>query len=265
MAVSLSTVAFAAEDEAADDVIIVVGDEAICTHTWQHDIPQSLIKLVGTEKFEAWKTENASDTVCNINIFKFLKDFKITNQSFMKAYGSLMKDKAQLNEILTAVYPELNKKPAVVVPANDDKDYLSEVEQGIITEINAERKALGLVELKYNESLRKASRIRSKELYKNDWWAHTRPNGDPWQTVLSTEVPMKYKTAGENLANIIYNDPSLNYHNDPEWWFEEWKSSETHYENIIRPNFTYIGVGVYYIVDDAGMKTAYATTIFAEL
>ncbi|MEG0839243.1 MAG: CAP domain-containing protein [Hydrogenoanaerobacterium sp.] len=149
--------------------------------------------------------------------------------------------------------------------AVEDSDFLVEVEQGIIEAINVERESLGLGTLKYSEKLRSAARIRSKELCTSGVWAHTRANGDPWQTVLSKDILVKYKSAGENLANIMYNDPNLSYHSDPKWWFNEWKSSEEHYTNIIREEFTHIGVGVYYIIDDAGMKTAYATTTFAKL
>ena len=265
LALSLS-IGFSVQSFAQDEVIVVVGD-SICEHTWQHDIPNELSMLLSKAKLEGWKAANVSDTVCKINIFTFLKDFKITYKSFMKAYGDKMTDKAQLAEVITQVYPQMSKQPAKAVApkiSEEDKNFLSEVEQGIIKAINEERKTLGLSELKYDANLRKAARIRSKELYQSGVWAHTRVNGDPWQTVLRDDVPYKYRSAGENLANIRYNDPSLYYHTDPSWWFEEWKSSETHYANIVLPEFTNIGVAVYYIVDDDGMKTAYATTLFSK-
>ncbi|WP_312641745.1 CAP domain-containing protein [Hydrogenoanaerobacterium sp.] len=258
----------------------------LCGHTWEHEIDSELIKLVGSEKFEQWKENSASRTQCNINIFEFLKFFNISYDSFMQSHGSRIEDKERLNEIIKQIYPEQlkpaptqeNTPPSTAnssdgdVPAENStktvevsgKNFLGDVEQGIIDEINAERESLGLSKLKYDKNLRSAARIRSRELCKSGVWDHTRPNGDPWQTVLSEDIPVKYVSAGENLANVEYNDPRVSLHTDANWWFEEWKSSPAHYENICREEFTHIGAGVYYVEEDNGMTVAYATTIFAK-
>lgn len=242
----------------------------LCTHTWQHDFPDELVQLVGTAEFNTWKEQNQSRSRCNINLFEFLRHFKISYRDFIAAYGE-PEDAARLNEIVREVYPERMKQPktpepsasAEEVPEVSGENFLTDVERGIIGEINAEREALGLKALQYDNSLRAAARIRSRELCESGVWAHTRPNGDPWQTVLSEDVPVKYVAAGENLANLEYNDPRVSFHTDAHWWFEEWKNSEGHYENMIREEFTHVGAGLYYVVDENGMITAYATTIFA--
>lgn len=149
--------------------------------------------------------------------------------------------------------------------AEEDSHYLAQTERAVIDAINEERRALGLGELKYNESLTQASRVRSEELFRTKHWDHTRPNGDSWVTVLKEDVPTSFTAAGENLATISYNDETEHYESDASWWFTEWKNSPPHYENIIRPEFNEVGVGIYFAVRDDGMKVAYATTLFAEI
>ncbi|RPF48544.1 uncharacterized protein YkwD [Hydrogenoanaerobacterium saccharovorans] len=258
----------------------------LCQHTWEHEISDELIKIVGVDKYEQWRDEHASRTQCNINIYSFLKFFNISHSEFMEACGNALKNQDQLQAIIKQVYPEklINQdKPTEPrttsskaeassqeedaqkeIPDITGDEYLKDVEQGIIAEINAERESLGLSKLEYDKNLRSAARIRSRELYKSGVWDHTRPNGDPWQTVLREDVPIKYASAGENLANVEYNDPRVELHTDANWWFEEWKSSPSHYENICREEFTHIGAGVYVVEEDNGMIVAYATTIFVK-
>lgn len=142
--------------------------------------------------------------------------------------------------------------------------FLNNVEKSILTKINQEREAEGLEALTYNEDLRSAARIRSQELYKAKKFAHNRPNGDSWQTVLEKDVPVSYSAAGENLCMTEYNDPSNHSARSATFWVEQWMDSPPHYENIMRSEFTHAGVGVFYIEKD-GMIHAYATMIFAQL
>jgi len=136
------------------------------------------------------------------------------------------------------------------------------VETEVIGLINAERRALGLEALKYDNKLEQAARIRSRELYQNNYFAHTRPNGDLWQTVLKADVPVAYVTAGENLAQVEHNMPDYDPAYDAGYWYETWEGSPTHYDNMVRPGFTHVGVGIYYRVRN-GLTVAYAATIFA--
>lgn len=142
-------------------------------------------------------------------------------------------------------------------------NYLDKVEANVLKKVNAERVANGLNELILDVDLRSAARIRSKELYKNDHWDHTRPNGDPWYTVLDTEVPYPYLVAGENLAYCNYNDPSITWATSSNFWFTEWVNSPSHYQNMLRDTYTHAGVGIY-CIEKGGMTYAYATMIFAD-
>ena len=63
------------------------------------------------------------------------------------------------------------------------------------------------------------------------------------------------------MAQYSAND--YDYVNDADFWFEEWVNSPSHYENILRENYTHVGVGVYYQERD-GIIYAVACTIFGQ-
>ena len=163
---------------------------------------------------------------------------------------------ATQEEQSTATAPESAKKLA------SGLNYLSSVEERVIDKINQERKSLGLGELIYDEDLQIAARIRSRELYKSNTFRHKRPNGDSWATVLTEDVPYTFLIAGENLCSTEYNDPNCKNATSPSFWFNQWKNSESHYENMIRPQYNRVGVGIY-CIEKGGMTYAYGTTLFA--
>lgn len=168
---------------------------------------------------------------------------------------------AATGSVLDAFQDEAQHPPSAL----ENEHYLADTERAVIDAINVERKALGLGELRYNENLTRAARIRSEELCLAKHWDHTRPNGDSWVTVLKQDVPTSFLAAGENLATISYNDEAEYFESDAHWWFTEWKNSPPHYENMIRAEFNEVGVGIYFTVREDGMKVAYATTLFAEI
>lgn len=252
-----------------------------CAHTdMEHSIDSRLIEVVGTEAFENWVEEKQSRTACNINIYTFLKDFEISYQTFTETLGDTAREIYPVDEIINQAYPDKlqNKQTEVADPVAEENpkeqstsavnvtgdNFLASVESSIIDEINTERRSLGLVELQFDSNLKAASRIRSRELCQNDVWGHVRPNGDSWVTVIEKDVPLAYKTAGENLATVKFNDPDISPHTDASWWFQEWKNSPPHYEAICKPEFTHVGAGVYYEELEDGSTVAYATTIFTK-
>lgn len=162
--------------------------------------------------------------------------------------------------------PVKEETPVEIAPRaiQNDNSYLSDTEQIVINKINEERLALGLNALQYDPNLQTAARIRSKELCETNTWAHTRPNGDEWFTVVDVDVPISYIAAGENLAMFSSDNPNETTHKSGAYWFRQWKNSPSHYENIIRAEYTHVGVGIYYKKVN-GVTYAYATTIFTKM
>ena len=145
----------------------------------------------------------------------------------------------------------------------DSENFLSKVEQKVVELTNDEREANGLSRLPSDSTLQQAARIRSRELYENNHFDHTRPNGDSWATVLTDDLGYEFHHAGENLASVEYNDPNGTYAYDAAYWVDGWINSPPHHENMLRDTYTKMGVGIY-LAQEGDMTIAYATTIFSD-
>lgn len=145
----------------------------------------------------------------------------------------------------------------------NDGEYLRDVESEVIDLINQERARLGLNELTYDPNLRSSARIRSAEMYINDYFAHKRPNGDDWSTVLKVDVPV-WKAGIKAAENIAALKTQVNYAyiESGDYWYTEWENSSSHYAAMIDPRYTHVGVGVIYVYDGE-LYHGYATTHFA--
>lgn len=151
--------------------------------------------------------------------------------------------------------PELQPGPE----APEGCSWLTITEAEILTHINKERKSQGLQPLTYDSDLAAAARIRCRELYQENYVAHTRPNGDPWETVLQTDVPVEYALAAENLAwsNHAPGESLTAFQ-----WFSMWKESDDHYAAMINPKYTYCGIAVLTGPYFQGEDQSYAVCLF---
>ena len=153
------------------------------------------------------------------------------------------------------------KTPAKKASASG-KNFLSDIESEVLALQNQERARQGLPALQYDPELQNAARIRSRELCQAGVFAHTRPDGRQWNTVLIEDVPYDYLSAGENLAIVESTDPNIDLPEDPDFWVDGWIDSPPHYKNMIRAEYNRAGVGIYKVVRN-GETCAIATTIFS--
>lgn len=168
--------------------------------------------------------------------------------------------------------------PPAPAPANSPEktkdevtgdNFLTDIENQVMDLINSERRSLGLTELEFDPALQNAARIRSKELCQSEEMqkkklSHIRPDGSPWHTVLTKDIPIaNLKAAGEILARErTTNGGGADQEPIPaKDWFLLWKSSKSHYDNITWPEAQKIGVGIYYEVRDGEYYTN-ATVLF---
>ena len=142
------------------------------------------------------------------------------------------------------------------------KNFLSDIESEVLALQNQERARLGLPALQYDPELHNAARIRSRELCQAGVFAHTRPDGRQWNTVLIEDVPYDYLSAGENLAIVESSDPNIDLPEDPDFWVDGWINSPSHYKNMVRAEYYRAAVGIYKVVRN-GETCAIATTVFA--
>lgn len=104
----------------------------------------------------------------------------------------------------------------------------------VVSLTNDDRLAVGLVPLRWDETLARAAEAKADDMAEKKYFAHTSPEGKtPWFFFEKSEY--QYRFAGENLA-IHFTDAKE----------EElaWMKSEKHRENILSPKYVDIGVAV---------------------
>lgn len=117
---------------------------------------------------------------------------------------------------------------------------LSNTRTTILNETNKYRSEKNIPDLTLDKNLSILATIRAMEMAYGDKFSHTRPNGEEWSTFWGesgfnfTVPPGGYY--GENLAYGY--DTDLGACNG-------WRNSEGHYENMIKSEFTKIGIGKY--------------------
>ncbi len=127
---------------------------------------------------------------------------------------------------------------AVVVPSFfvlPHSDFLAAVlPEALVDLTNQNRVVAQLPVLKTNLLLTEAAQLKAEDMAKRGYFSHQSPEGaSPWTWL--EQVGYRYNYAGENLAVNFFDSQDVS---------RAWMNSPTHQANIIRPNFTEIGIGV---------------------
>jgi uncharacterized protein YkwD len=108
-----------------------------------------------------------------------------------------------------------------------------EAEQEMLKLVNAERTSRGLPVLELDPRLVPIARQHSEEMFRLKYFGHQSPvNGSPFDRLAAAKI--SYSRAGENLA----------YAHSVAVAHRGLMDSQGHRENILRPEFTRIGIGV---------------------
>lgn len=127
------------------------------------------------------------------------------------------------------VVPILKSEPAPVVSFKQ-----ANINTQILVDLtNKERASRGLAPLTINPKLVNAAKLKGEDMLKNNYWAHTGPQGQTAWTFIS-KSGYGYIDAGENLARGFGSNMNM-VHNS-------WVASPTHMTNIIDPRFKEIGI-----------------------
>jgi uncharacterized protein YkwD len=105
----------------------------------------------------------------------------------------------------------------------------------IIEETNLQRKNNGLPELKENTALEESALAKANDMFKNQYFEHTSPEGISSGDLVQS-FGYEYIVTGENL--ILGN-----FKNEAEL-VESWMNSPGHRENILNSRYTDIGISV---------------------
>lgn len=117
----------------------------------------------------------------------------------------------------------------------DKTKFLAAVLPGVLTTLtNEERAQNNASPLKENNLLDQAAQLKANDMASIGYFAHTSPEGKtPWYWF--KQVGYQYQYAGENLAVNFFDSEDV---------AQAWMNSPTHRANIVKPEYTEIGIGV---------------------
>jgi uncharacterized protein YkwD len=133
-----------------------------------------------------------------------------------------------------------NKAP-LKIPNNYPFKCLGIVEDSIVTLCNNERQKIGAKPLKPDTSLRILARYRSNEMLQYDYFDHKSPITGYKAADLAKKCHYYYRMFGEN---IYYCKGYYMYQITAQQIVKAWMNSPGHKENILKKEYTKIGVGV---------------------
>jgi len=138
------------------------------------------------------------------------------------------KTKKQVNIVISGIF-------VLVFFLSFNLALASEIRVGnVIQLVNESRTKQGISVLEENKILDQIAQDKLNDMIKNDYFAHTSPQGvNPWEWFSKNKYDYKY--AGENLA-IGFSEVEDQH--------KAWMESETHRKNILNDKFQEIGVAV---------------------
>lgn len=144
---------------------------------------------------------------------------------------------AVIDTVVTEVFTRMGYAAAYadLLPAvKENREKYSEMINKVLEITNGYRAEKGLAPLKINETLMNTAGARAEEIAWSGIHSHTRPTFSKWSSILK-DAGLKSGYAGENIG----------------WGYGTaedvciaWRNSETHYENIMNPEFTETGIGI---------------------
>ena len=142
---------------------------------------------------------------------------------------------------------------ANLVARQTDQNFLAAVVPAeVIALTNSEREQYNLGDVSENNLLKQAAQAKAEDMAALGYFSHVGPDGKtPWQWISASGY--KYQYAGENLAVRFIDSKDV---------VDAWMQSPTHRENIVKPVYTQIGVGVAQGVYD-GQPATYVVQYFA--
>ncbi len=149
--------------------------------------------------------------------------------------------------------PVENQVEKPVEQSNNSSSYIAQIEQMIFNKVNEERAKAGVAPLSYSNTMQKYARIKSEDMGVRKYFSHEDPNGQLITAKMKADG-VSYNAWGENIAYLGGYSGDSNIANQ---FMTNWMNSSGHRANILSPNFTSIGVGVYKIGN-----TYYATQEF---
>jgi uncharacterized YkwD family protein/spore coat assembly protein SafA len=131
------------------------------------------------------------------------------------------------------------KNPAMIYPKQKlnipNINNVKNVEEQVLHLVNEERKKIGLRPLEMDWELQRVARTKSQDMAQKGYFSHQSPTyGSPF--AMMKQFGISYKMAGENIASG---------QRTPQEVMASWMKSPGHRANILKPEYTHIGVGYF--------------------
>jgi uncharacterized YkwD family protein/spore coat assembly protein SafA len=142
-----------------------------------------------------------------------------------------------VSEIIQANPQIKSGNPALIYPNErlniPNIDATKGVEQQVLQLVNVERGKQGLKPLQMDWELQRVARTKSQDMKAKGYFSHQSPTyGSPFD--MMKQFGISYRTAGENIAQG---------QRTPQEVMNSWMNSSGHRANILKADFTHIGVG----------------------
>lgn len=133
-----------------------------------------------------------------------------------------------------APQPQPQPAPAPApAPAPTPVPGLNADEQYILEQVNVERAKVGLRPLQIDMRIVETARAKSRDMINNNYFGHTSPTmGSPFDQLRAAGISYRY--AGENIAGAGTAQRAM----------QMWMESPGHRANILKAEYTHIGIGV---------------------
>lgn len=161
-----------------------------------------------------------------------------------KSLRSATKDIYKANTASTAAVKTSKEVPARTVLSSSPVNF-SSLEAQILSLINSTRASHGLSTLSPNQMLTDLARMRSSDMVSRNYFSHHSPDGRNIKHLFA-DYGITYSNFGENLGNA-----SPASYGSPEAFLNAWMNSSSHRANMLKSNYSLIGVGV---IDGGGRR-----------
>ncbi|GEM_PF-1627187 len=186
--------------------------------------------IVGVVKIDGNEPSGEPDDLKNIN--QEISEGKISAEDAIAKLGSETQEK--LLAELEYEYQSTQIKPLRVEPNPVTEGRLSV--SGVVERTNRVRTEKGLVELRSNEQLNQAARIKLKDMLDKQYFAHSDPEGGMTAEEVAGVAGYEFLMIGENLAwGGFADDEDL---------VDAWMDSPGHRDNMLNSGYREIGVAV---------------------
>lgn len=133
---------------------------------------------------------------------------------------------------------------ARTLPGRSGVVNLDNVEAMIVQMTNQARQDSGRAALADEGTLRDIAREHSTDMIARAFFSHDNPDGHAPGDRIAMQHRQLIGVGGENIAKIINADPSMSDRAIAEQLVTMWMNSPGHRANIVRRDFTHLGVGV---------------------